>query len=133
MFALQREITQAVAARLRARLSPNETAALDSPPTADLGAYDLYLRAQATGVLVKDTVEWASSNEQKVSLLNEAVNRDPKFVLAYCELARAYDNFTKPKTSRRWKSEISITAHWLKSPWRSATRSAPTLAPCISP
>jgi hypothetical protein len=29
--------------------------------------------------------------EQKVSLLNEAVNRDPKFVLAYCALAKAYD------------------------------------------
>jgi TolB-like protein len=97
VFALQSEITQAVAARLKARLSPNETAALDSPPTADLSAYDLYLRAQATGVLVKDTVEWASSNQQKVSLLNEAVNRDPKFVLAYCELARAYDKLYQAK------------------------------------
>ena len=97
VFALQSEITQAVAARLKARLSPNETAALDSPPTADLRAYDLYLRAQATGVLVKDTVEWVSSNEQKVSLLNEAVNRDPKFVLAYCELARAYDKLYQAK------------------------------------
>ena len=47
VFALQSEITQAVAARLKARLSPNETVALDSPPTADLRAYDLYLRAQA--------------------------------------------------------------------------------------
>jgi serine/threonine-protein kinase len=97
MFALQSEITQAVAARLKARLSPNETVALNEPPTADLRAYDLYLRAQATGVLVKDTVEWASSNEQKVSLLNEAVNRDPKFVLAYCELARAYDKLYQAK------------------------------------
>jgi TolB-like protein len=91
VFALQSEITQAVAARLKARLSPNETVALNEPPTADLRAYDLYLRAQAIDVLVKDTAEWASILEQKVSLLNEAVNRDPKFVLAYCELAKAYD------------------------------------------
>jgi hypothetical protein len=35
--------------------------------------------------------------EQKVSLLNEAVNRDPKFVLAYCELARAYDKLYQAK------------------------------------
>jgi serine/threonine protein kinase/tetratricopeptide (TPR) repeat protein len=97
VFALQSEITQAVAARLKARVSPNETVALNEPPTADLRAYDLYLRAQATGVLVKDTVEWASSNGQKVSLLNEAVNRDPKFVLAYCELARAYDKLYQAK------------------------------------
>jgi serine/threonine protein kinase/tetratricopeptide (TPR) repeat protein len=97
VFALQSEITQAVAARLKARVSPNETVTLNEPPTADLRAYDLYLRAQAIGVLVKDTVEWASRNEQKVSLLNEAVNRDPKFVLAYCELARAYDKLYQTK------------------------------------
>ncbi len=47
VFALQSEITQAVAARLKTRLSPNETVALNEPPTADLRAYDLYLRAQA--------------------------------------------------------------------------------------
>jgi len=97
VFALQSEITQAVAARLKARLSPNETAALDSPPTADLRAYDLYLRAQAMSELVKDTVEWASIREQKVSLLNEAVNRDPKFVLAYCALAKGYDGLLQTK------------------------------------
>ncbi|MGC1321748.1 MAG: serine/threonine-protein kinase [Candidatus Udaeobacter sp.] len=97
VFALQSEITQAVAARLKARLSPNETVALNEPPTADLRAYDLYLRAQAISVLVKNTVEWASIMEQKVSLLNEAVNLDPKFVLAYCELARAYDKLYQAK------------------------------------
>jgi serine/threonine-protein kinase len=97
VFALQSEITQAVAARLKARLSPNETVALNEPPTADLRAYDLYLRAQAMSELVKDTVEWASIREQKVSLLNEAVNRDPKFVLAYCALAKGYDGLYQTK------------------------------------
>src|SRR5438046_4082064 len=58
VFALQSEITQAVAARLKARLSPNETVALDEPPTADLRAYDLYLRAQAIDVLVNATAYW---------------------------------------------------------------------------
>ena len=97
VFALQSEITQAVAARLKAPLSPNETVALNEAPTADLHAYDLYLRAQAISVLVKDTVEWASIMEQKVSLLNEAANRDPKFVLAYCALAKAYDRLYQAK------------------------------------
>src|SRR5262249_40014661 len=41
IFALQSEITQAVASRLRASVSPNETAALKESPTADLPAYDL--------------------------------------------------------------------------------------------
>ena len=35
--------------------------------------------------------------QQKISLLNEAVNRDPKFVLAYCELAKAYDTLYQSK------------------------------------
>jgi TolB-like protein/Flp pilus assembly protein TadD len=91
VFALQSEITQAVAARLKARLSPNETVALNEPPTADLHAYDLYLRAQALDVLAKDTAEWASVAQQRISFLDQAVNRDPKFVLAYCELAKAHD------------------------------------------
>src|SRR5207237_778607 len=42
VFALQSEITQAVAAHLQARLSPNETAALHVPPTSNLEAYDAY-------------------------------------------------------------------------------------------
>src|SRR5689334_21031560 len=65
VFALQSEITQAVARRLKARLSPNETVALDELPTADLRAYDLYLRAQTIDVLVKDTAEWASVAQQR--------------------------------------------------------------------
>src|SRR3954470_10386476 len=91
VFALQGEITKAVAARLKAPLSPNETVALNEPPTADLRAYDLYLRAQAIDVLVKDTAEWASVTQQRISFLDQAVERDPKFVLAYCELAKAQD------------------------------------------
>src|SRR6266446_6772491 len=89
VFALQSEITQAVAARLKGRLSPNETVALNEAPTADLRAYDLYLRAQAINVLVKDTAEWASVAQQRISFLDQAVERDPKFVLAYCDLAEA--------------------------------------------
>ena len=97
VFALQSEITQAVAARLKAGLSPSETVALNEPPTADLGAYELYLRAQAIERLVKDTAEEASVMEQKISLLNDAVSRDPKFVLAYCALATAYDKLYQTK------------------------------------
>jgi len=91
IFTLQSEITHSIAAELQTRPSHNENAAIDEPLTTDLRAYDLYLRAQAIRGLVKDTVEYASVLEQKISLLNEAVNRDPRFVLAYCALATAYD------------------------------------------
>jgi serine/threonine-protein kinase len=91
IFTLQSEITHSIAAQLQTRPSRNEKTAIDRPLTTDLRAYDLYLRAEAIDVLVKDTAEWASVLEQKISLLNEAVNRDPNFVLAYCELGTAYD------------------------------------------
>jgi serine/threonine protein kinase/tetratricopeptide (TPR) repeat protein len=97
VFALQSEITQAVAARLKARLSPNETVALNEPLTVDLRAYDLYLQAQAIERLVKDTAEEASVTERRISLLSDAVDRDPKFVLAYCALAKAYDTLYQIK------------------------------------
>jgi TolB-like protein/Flp pilus assembly protein TadD len=91
VFAIQSEITHDVTGRLQARLSPSETVALSSPLTADLHAYDLYLRALAIERLVRDTAEQASVTRQKLSLLDEAVKLDPKFVLAYCELAKAHD------------------------------------------
>jgi serine/threonine-protein kinase len=91
VFALQSEITRAVAARLQTQLSAGETRALDVPPTTDLHAYDLYLRAGAIDTLAKDVAERRSTTQQKIPLLEEAVARDPKFVLAYFRLARAHD------------------------------------------
>lgn len=99
VFALQSEITRAVATRLQTRLSPNETAVLDHPATSDLRAYDLYLRALAVPRLVKDSAEQWQTMQQVVSLLNEAVSRDPKFVIAYCELAKAHDALYRTRHS----------------------------------
>ena len=97
IFTLQGETTHSIAAQLQTRPSRNEKAAIDTPLTTDPRAYDLYLRAQAIERLVKDTAEQASVMEQKISLLNEAVSRDPKFVLAYCALAKAYDTLYRTK------------------------------------
>ena len=46
VFAVQGEITRAVAERLQASLSPEEKAIINRPPTTNLQAYDLYLRAE---------------------------------------------------------------------------------------
>jgi len=47
VFAIQSEIAKAIADQLQARLSPNEKAAIEKPPTTDLAAFDLYSRAKA--------------------------------------------------------------------------------------
>src|SRR5436190_5920599 len=45
MFAIQSEIAQTIANELQAKISASEKAAIEKPPTTDLGAYELYLRA----------------------------------------------------------------------------------------
>src|SRR4029077_10297418 len=47
VFAIQSEIAKAIADQLQAKLSPNEKAAIDLPPTADVVAFDLYSRAKS--------------------------------------------------------------------------------------
>ena len=90
VFALQSEITRAVANRLRAPLSDAEKADIDEPPTSDLTAYDLYLRAREGPALWENEAAVRRDSERKIALLNEAITRDPSFTLAYCELARAH-------------------------------------------
>jgi len=89
VFAIQSEIAKTIAEQLQARLSPTEQAAIAQPPTTDLVAYDLYLRARALTDLSNDPGA-KSSLLQAVSLLEEAVSRDPKFLLAYCLLCETH-------------------------------------------
>ena len=46
LFALQSDLSQAVVAQLKGKLSAREKAAIESQPTADVEAYDLYLQAR---------------------------------------------------------------------------------------
>ena len=88
VFAIQSEIAKAVADELRAKLSPAEKAAIEQRPTDDLGAYDRYIRAKAllTGSAQLDA-RAGDNMFQAVRLLNQAIARDPDFLLAYCQLA----------------------------------------------
>ena len=87
VFAIQSEIAKAIADQLQARLSPNEKAAIEKPPTADLAAFDLYTRAK-TLLLTTSLIPTGEQNlRQAVELLNQAVTRDPAFFEAYYQLA----------------------------------------------
>ena len=92
VFALQSEITRAVADQLQTRISPQETTTMDAPPTNDLRAYDLYLEARALATNNPEEVgQVFSDGKRAIALLKEAIARDPNFVLAYCELAKWHD------------------------------------------
>ncbi len=99
IFSLQSEITRAIAAKLQTRISPNEKAVLDTPPTTDLRAYDLYLQARAllSPAGVSGTKDLLGNSRRAIPMLQEAVTRDPNFVLAFCELAKWHDEFNSYK------------------------------------
>ena len=90
VFAIQSEIAKTIADQLRARLSPTEKAAIEKAPTTDLDAHDLYLRAQALYADTSDQIKAREKLPQAARLLDEAVSRDPRFILAWCLLARVH-------------------------------------------
>jgi tetratricopeptide (TPR) repeat protein len=92
-FALQSDIAQAIAHQLQARLSPEEKSAIEAPSTTDLQAYDLYLRARS--IYQKDLQNWNKLPEA-VGLLDEAVERDPKFLRAWCLLVELHASIYNP-------------------------------------
>ena len=83
VFAIQTEIAEAIAQQLQARLSPDEKARIAKPSTTDPVAYDLYLRARELDERANDPNSKASLL-QGITLLEEAVRRDPKFLRAWC-------------------------------------------------
>lgn len=89
VFGIQSEIAETIATQLQAHLSANEKARMEKPPTTDPIAYDLYLRAQQLDDLSNDPGA-KGSLLQGISLLEEAVRRDPKFFLAYCLMAETH-------------------------------------------
>jgi serine/threonine-protein kinase len=92
VFAIETDVAQATANRLGANVSAREQLAIQEQPTSDLAAYDLYARAAP---LIEESLYYGLSSEtnlfKAVELLNQAITRDPAFLLAYCQLARAQD------------------------------------------
>jgi TolB-like protein/Flp pilus assembly protein TadD len=90
VFAIQSEIAKAIAEQLQAKLSPSEKAGIEKAPTSDLAAFDLYERAKALWADVTDPLHAKEKLPQAAQLLDEAVARDPQFLLAWCLLSRVH-------------------------------------------
>jgi serine/threonine protein kinase/Tfp pilus assembly protein PilF len=82
VFAVENEIVRTIASQMQAKISPEKASALANPPTRDLGAYDLYLRALSAF--------HERGYPRAIDLLHSAIERDPQFVLAYCLLSKTY-------------------------------------------
>ena len=91
VFAIQSEIAQKIADQLQARILPREKIAIETQPTKDITAYDLYVRATEVIDATPNSENAKENCLQGVSLLEQAIVRDPAFLAAYCKLAQAHD------------------------------------------
>ncbi len=85
VFAIQSDVAEQIAAALQASLSPDERTNIQRKPTENLTAYDLYLQGRTLW-----EVHRQEDNDQAIERFKNALELDPKFVLAYIGLADAY-------------------------------------------
>ena len=85
VFAIQTEVAESTAKAIRVELSDRAREFLGQAPTANLQAYDLYLRS----ILKTDDIS-GEVFRTSVALLEEAIRLDPQFALAYAHLGDRY-------------------------------------------
>lgn len=91
VFNVEGEVAQNVAEALKVQLTSAETARIDTVPTLNAGAYDLYLQAGAHANRAYDDPTLSSSElPLAISLYQQALARDPNFALAAAALGRAH-------------------------------------------
>ncbi|HUE49659.1 MAG TPA: hypothetical protein VMQ39_01180 [Candidatus Dormibacteraeota bacterium] len=91
VFAVPSEIVQRIVSQLQAQVLPKEEAAIRERPTKNLAAYGSYVRAKRLIVTVALNGQIEGKLREAITLLEEAVARDPDFYLAYCQLSAAHD------------------------------------------
>ncbi|MGK2855902.1 MAG: protein kinase domain-containing protein [Thermoanaerobaculia bacterium] len=88
VFEVQDEIAHRIAEALRVTLSPQEQQDLAAKPTADLQAYDLYLRGKSYARrLTRQDMEFA------LQMFENAVSIDSNFALAHAAIANVCAQF----------------------------------------
>ena len=83
VFAIQTDLAQNIARELRAQLSPSETAEITRKPTENTKAYLAFVEAHN----LQTNVEDIGKLRQAQKLYEQAIELDPKFVLAIANLS----------------------------------------------
>ncbi|HWG10900.1 MAG TPA: tetratricopeptide repeat protein [Rhodanobacteraceae bacterium] len=87
LFALQDEITNAVADALKAKLSaPGTVVQSDRPPGGNLAAYAAYKHGRAYGALGNE-----ADMRRSIDAFEEAIRLDPRYAAAYARLSLAWN------------------------------------------
>jgi uncharacterized protein (TIGR02996 family) len=86
IFKIQTDIANEVVDKLGTTLAPQERDALAAAPTTNVEAYHAFLR----GVELEEDITFSrESRDQGVAQLEEACAKDPQFLRAWAQLARA--------------------------------------------
>jgi adenylate cyclase len=116
VFELQDRVTSGVAGVIDPLLQDIEIKRASNRPTADLTAYDLYLRA------LPHLRAWArEANMQAIALLEKAVERDPEYGLALASLALCHSQ----NISSGWTEDATIERERTRVWARRALETAP--------
>jgi serine/threonine-protein kinase len=91
VFAIETELAEKIVAQLKSKLSPEEKAAIEEEPTTDLAAFDLYTRAKQLIEAAVISLPQQESLLEAIPLLEQAIQRDPQFAIAYYQLGHAHD------------------------------------------
>lgn len=87
LFSIQREIATAIAGMLKKTLTPDDVNSLAAVPTANVEAYQAYLKGRH---LTHQAHVDGETALKAIAELERAVAMDSTFALAYAELARAH-------------------------------------------
>src|SRR5204863_3140188 len=85
IFAVRSEVAQQVAATLKIRLLGEEKRQLDKKPTENLEAYNLYRQGRYYGDQVSE-----EGIKKALPFFEQAIQKDPRFALAYAGMADTY-------------------------------------------
>ena len=108
VFAIQRDVAVAIVSALQGELTAREHAAIDAAPTANLAAYQLYLRdAQLFGSVPEQ-------NRSGIELLRQAIALDSGFEKAWSRLAWRYQWETWHGNAGAPDSALTLARHALE-------------------
>lgn len=102
IFQLQQEIAQRIAEEIKAVITPVEKQRIEKRPTDNLAAYDLYLKGKNLQII------GGEENQLKaIDFFKQAIEQDPKFAVAYAEIAIAYYYHDIFRAEKRYAEEIN--------------------------
>src|SRR5207253_7407077 len=107
-ISLQGELASEIATALRATLSPEEKARVETKPTSNADAYVLYLQGREYQTRPDNLLQDFRS---AINLYDQAIKLDPKFALAHARLSATASNiyhFYEP--TEAWKQKAHAEA-----------------------